>query len=247
MRPNDVPLYLRRRLRARKLQLDSPGWTTAALTAALPRSVVLAGRRISIDAPDEPGVRSAFVEVLLEDGYRLRKRKGLERVLDVGANVGFFALAVRERFPEAVIHSYEPNPRLAGAVVHQTAQVGAVVHHEAVCGASGIVTFADDDQSVSGSVQAHGSAGITVPAVSLGEAVGRLGGVVDLLKLDCEGAEWDILDHPGDWTGVRHVAMEYHVDGPRDGSVAVESVRRLGYTTEHVPLGHGVGLVFGSR
>jgi Methyltransferase FkbM domain len=42
------------------------------------------------------------------------------------------------------------------------------------------------------------------------EAVTRLG-QVDLLKLDCEGAEWAILSDPAPWRSVRSLVMEYHL------------------------------------
>ena len=52
-----------------------------------------------------------------------------------------------------------------------------------------------------------------VPAVTLAQALERLDGQdCDLLKIDCEGAEYDILMNadPACWRHIRHIVMEYH-------------------------------------
>ena len=49
-----------------------------------------------------------------------------------------------------------------------------------------------------------------IPQLPFADAVGRLG-FVDVLKLDCEGAEWDIFSDPSPWTQVRSLVMEYHL------------------------------------
>jgi len=36
-------------------------------------------------------------------------------------------------------------------------------------------------------------------------------GDIDLLKLDCEGAEWDIFECKDAWRAVRALTMEYHL------------------------------------
>jgi hypothetical protein len=52
-------------------------------------------------------------------------------------------------------------------------------------------------------------AGGDIPCVPIREVLDRIGGV-DLLKLDCEGAEWEILDAlPCDAS--RWLTMEYHL------------------------------------
>jgi hypothetical protein len=52
--------------------------------------------------------------------------------------------------------------------------------------------------------------GGTIPQISFASAVARLG-AVDVVKLDCEGAEWDIFTDPKPWTRIRSLVMEYHL------------------------------------
>lgn len=47
-------------------------------------------------------------------------------------------------------------------------------------------------------------------------ALDRLGGSADLMKLDCEGAEWEMFEDRESWSRVRFVTMEYHI-GPGEG------------------------------
>ena len=58
----------------------------------------------------------------------------------------------------------------------------------------------------------EGSVNIEVPCVSLAEAFATAGDRIDLLKMDAEGAEYDIVlnSAPETWSGVRRVVMEYH-------------------------------------
>ena len=50
--------------------------------------------------------------------------------------------------------------------------------------------------------------------VAFTEVLNRIGGSIDLLKLDCEGGEWDIFENPVPFKNVMTIRMEYHlVDG----------------------------------
>jgi hypothetical protein len=50
-----------------------------------------------------------------------------------------------------------------------------------------------------------------VPITSIHDVVARLNGGVDLLKVDCEGAEWEILEQLDPLGKVRSLRMEYHL------------------------------------
>ena len=43
------------------------------------------------------------------------------------------------------------------------------------------------------------------------QMIERLGGFVDLVKMDCEGGEWEILSDSESWCNVRFVTAEYHL------------------------------------
>lgn len=154
-----------------------------------------------------------------EDCYSLRNLGRTPRtILDIGANVGLFAFVARHRFPDAHVDCYEPNPALQPALEHNLALVQARLFPEAVGSAAGRVTVASRLNSLDG-IATNDPAG-TVEKVSFDTSVERLGGRVDLLKLDCEGAEWEILEHS---PAIDHVAMlvtEFHLWARKDAQLS---------------------------
>ena len=198
----------------------------------LPRRLHVNGATVALDWPPEDGVRDAFTEVFLGDDYGLeliacRDGPAIRRVLDVGANVGWFALAARSHFPGATIHAYEPNPAAVQFLRHNTELLGVVAHPEAVGASAGRVSL-----TIRGgrSVHAQTVDGGDIPQVVFADALARLGGA-DLVKLDCEGAEWPMLDDPAPWAGVRWLTTEYHL-WARPGAKhadAASAMMRLGF------------------
>jgi FkbM family methyltransferase len=185
---------------------------------------------VDVHSNSEHGARIDFLMCLIEDGYGLEVLKQIpSTVLDIGANQGFFALAARSFFPDATIHCYEPNPRILSILSQNAAAARAEVFREAVGADEGTVFLeesGDSNQARTTSV----AGGAAVPQVSLRTAVGRLGGRVDLAKIDCEGAEWQMFGDPEPWKAIRHLRMEYHLMG-KHGFSEVHS-RLLGFGFE---------------
>ncbi|MCW5606076.1 MAG: FkbM family methyltransferase [Burkholderiales bacterium] len=191
-----------------------------------PDHIVVSGRRIPLLFPVEKGIKYSFMDIFLDDVYGLRDiRAPFSRILDIGANVGFFSLYARTLFPEALIHAYEPNALLAPYLRNQAQSSDIELFFEAVGLKAGKVRLDAGSESVlaRSSVDSQGD----IPQISLAEAVRRMGGRVDLVKLDCEGAEWQILQDRETWRNVGCLAMEYHLFAPQtshDGiSALVES------------------------
>lgn len=171
--------------------------------------MLLNERRVPLSLPQDNGTRISFTEILIDDVYGLRRLRDIGTVLDVGAHAGLFSVAVRLRFPDAVIHAYEPNPALWPHLVRQASAGGFEPRQAAVGLHAGMVTVCEPDDSVSTTV-ARSEDG-SIPMTSFAECVSRLGGSVDLLKLDCEGGEWDILQDRDTLRKVEFVTMEYHL------------------------------------
>jgi FkbM family methyltransferase len=211
-------LYVERRKQAMRLGLDLPLTklgTTSEYVALLPERLTLNGRRVRVSLPDEQCIRGTFLEVVLEDVYGLKRAElPVRAVLDVGANVGIFCLAARDAFPDARIHAYEPNADLERYLKVQAEATGATCFMEAVALADGFVDLCLADVSVATKTVMSDTGRIR--AVSLRTAMERIGGTADFVKLDCEGAEWDLLSDPGPWRRVRNLSLEYHLDGMPD-------------------------------
>src|SRR6185437_1986096 len=125
------------------------------------------------------------------------------------ANVGFFSIAARGYYPSAVIHAYEPNPRVLPFLNANVSELGIGVFPEAVGASDGFASIEDDGPSNQARTHSGGDGGIAM--VGFERAIQRIGGQVDLLKLDCEGAEWDLFQTANCWPNIRNLRMEYHL------------------------------------
>ena len=159
-----------------------------------------------------------FRQIYLCDCYRLGEvRASPATVVDVGGNVGLFSIVARQRFPDALIHCYEPNPALTEILNHNLFPLSVSVFSEAVSDHAGTVRLKLRKNSLETSVSDDPFG--ELPMISLDTAVERCGGRVDLLKLDCEGCEWSILENAVGLDAVKEITMEFHLWAKRGSTV----------------------------
>lgn len=154
-------------------------------------------------------------------------------VIDVGGNIGAFAVPAAKAAVGGRVIAVEPdadNHRLLAANLRRNGCANAVVVPVAVAGHAGRVRLVTDADASGHRIGAADGPGVWVEAVTLADLfdahrVERC----DLLKLDCEGAEFDILATlpTAAFARVRRIAMEYHAAGPAKADRAGELVRRL--------------------
>jgi FkbM family methyltransferase len=238
--------FVRKRIRARKLGV----WLGRTRDFELPGRVIINGKPKRIYVPDDVGTRLVFLEVLIADCYRLGDvPQPVHTVLDIGANVGLFSLAARNAFPDATIHAYEPNGNLEQYLRAQAAVARCDYFMEAVGLDDGRVTLEFADRL--GSTRSTPAPTGTIPSVAFRKTIERLGGTVDLVKVDCEGAEWEFLEDREAWKHVRNVTMEYHLLGEPRGRSHEDISRALteiGFTVMDQDRFHeSTGLIFASR
>ena len=194
----------------------------------------LDGKTVAVTAPDEFGARMDFLVCFIDDEYGLRRvNDAVATVVDIGSNVGFFSLAARDRFPGATIHAYEPNPRTLTYLARNAAAADVQVFPEAVGASAGSVWLEDVGDSNQARISDGAKAGTRVPQVPLTQVVDRLGGSIDLAKIDCEGAEWEMFQNPEPWRSIRLLRMEYHLWKRRTFAQVVDALSGLGFTTHH--------------
>ncbi len=147
-----------------------------------------------------------FKEIFMDECYLV----GLERaissdsiIIDIGANAGYFTLFAASLCPRAKLFSFEPVPvNYAQLKRNRDLNITREIKcfPQAVAGQSGIInlTFDPSDSfTTSATMFASEKAAdksLTVPCVTLQQLMDENNiGKCDLLKMDCEGAEYDIL------------------------------------------------------
>jgi FkbM family methyltransferase len=176
----------------------------------MPKAVRIGGVRIALSFPAEAGVKNDFIACAVRNDYGLGKgAESVATILDVGANVGFFSLCARNFYPQAKIHAYEPNPRAFSFLKRNVLDCGIEIFPEAIGAAPGKVVIVDSADSNLATTRPSETGNIS--QISFRLAISRIGERVDLLKLDCEGAEWDLLTAADCWSAIRHLRMEYHL------------------------------------
>lgn len=171
---------------------------------------------------------SPVFEVLIDDTYRLdvlRRALPGEAVglVDVGAHVGGATLALARALPLRGIVCAEPSPTSAALLRRNLAAngVAATVVEAAVGGTDGSAVLEEGSPgSCENRVRSPGRpagdatspAGRVVPVVALAGLLGRLGPGPVVVKMDCEGGEYPILDGtPAEaWAPVSALLLEYH-------------------------------------
>ncbi len=191
-----------------------------------------------------------FKELFFTDDYF----RGLPRdrfdgkpltVMDIGANVGYFSLYVFARFPGSRVIAFEPidnNFRLLEANRDRNPSLDWTLVQQAVYSNTGplVLTLAPEDEYTADATvfdNARGDKEVTVDAVSLADALeAHIAGAVDYLKLDIEGAEYDVLySCPSElFERVRTLVIETHPGrAENQNKQALERhLVEVGYTTK---------------
>jgi len=189
-----------------------------ALKAGLRHKTIRSGGltlRVRRSGQDERMARNVLDQLeYTRDGYDIGET---DMVIDIGGNVGAFATLAGSRAKRGRIVTFEPeagNFALLESNVRRNGLVNVTCVHAAVAGTSGTLRLYDGGDSGRHSTSIErGAAFQEVPAVTLSEAMDRYGiDRCDFLKVDCEGAEYEIFESLPDahWQRIRRVAMEYH-------------------------------------
>lgn len=178
-----------------------------------------------------------FKETVIDDCYRLSSLKNPKVIIDIGAAYGDFSWYAKKLYPSAQVVAYEPDPFHTALLEKNIKALGCVAKQKAV-GATGqveMILHSDHTQS-----SAHTVKGIQpisthqVASVTLHDALKQYESV-DLVKIDCEGAEKEIFEKtdPEIFLKVKRFSIEYHefvVPGIRDQIVNL--LKKQGYTVE---------------
>jgi len=181
-----------------------------------------------------------FHRIFVDDQYRIdpiqASGKRLECVLDIGANVGIFATRVAPLAHQVL--AFEAARENFGRLEQNVADWPQIqAFHTAVTASSGSIRlYVPSQERLSGEFSTYpGLSGQEaryeeVAALSLDDLfAAHITGACDLMKLDVEGAEYDIIEGASAATlsRVRRIVGEYHNLHDAQGSPRVEALQLL--------------------
>jgi FkbM family methyltransferase len=182
-------------------------------------------------------------------------------VVDIGAGLGEFAVWVARRHPKSIVYAFEPLPE-SFALLVENVRLNGLSNvrpiQKAVFAAEGMVRLhapsglaGQHRRAAAGSKPASGA--IEADATTLDRALEDLPiDTCDFLKIDCEGAEYEILFSAPAATleRVRHIAMEYHegvTEHSHDELARFLESKGFRVRTRPNPAHREIGFLFASR
>lgn len=176
-----------------------------------------------------------IIEVIVFEEYG-SVQKSLATIVDIGANIGVSSVWLAQKYPEATIWSFEPAPSTFSRLQVNVALNGieSRVHliAAAAAGTNGHGTFAIGPTSSTSSLSNSESTGICVNLISLPAILEMVGGQVDLMKIDCEGGEYDFFACASQdaLKAIRHIVGEAHDVGSERHGIMISKLRDAGFT-----------------
>jgi FkbM family methyltransferase len=157
-------------------------------------------------------VKEAAVDRCYEKfGFRLQPGW---TVVDLGAAIGEFAIAAASH-PVSRVLAFEPSPASV-ALLHENASLNRLENIEifdlAVSDKAGTARLDTSGEPLQMTTRAGNAQSIEVRSITLSEVLALAGGEIDLLKIDCEGAEYEILMSSTGFVldRIHRIVLEYH-------------------------------------
>ncbi len=151
-------------------------------------------------------------EIFVEDIYNIEFKKPNPIILDCGANIGLATIYLKQRYPDAKIIAFEPdenNFKLLEKNINQHQWSNIEIRKEAIWKDDCILKFTCDG-SLGSKINSESKSAneIEVKAIRLKNL---LNNPIDFLKIDIEGAEYEVLkDCSESLDKIDNLFIEFH-------------------------------------
>ena len=163
-------------------------------------------------------------------------------VVDIGANIGMFSLLACRSGAEKLL-AFEPNPSsfeiLRKNLFQALIKTDVAIFPLAVSGMAGETVYMSVDSSpynATSNNPINATNVVSVETIDLDKIVELCRGrQIDYLKIDCEGAEWEILSKCSEETLSRidRIRMELHPRQGRSNSEIIDRLLKNGFRLVH--------------
>lgn len=174
-----------------------------------------------------------LIGIVLNDTYGLKRFKYLENIVDIGANIGVFSLYAALSFPQTKIFAYEPCILSNQNLDKNLSQLNNVyIYPYAVGGVTKKVrlNYQDDLSAcyVRQPEELITSNSQDCDMLNFDEITEKLKSPIGLLKLDCEGSEYEIIQTPS-FEKVRYVVGEFHTCEQGNPELGIKLLQERGF------------------
>jgi len=166
----------------------------------------------SFDAPDLPSFIWQFKELFVDELYRFDTESNEPIIYDCGANIGMSCLYFKKLYPKAKVKAFEADLKIAKVLENNLAKNSVLNGVEIINSA----VWVDDKGIEFSSEGADGGSiygdenKIKIKSIRLKEFLEKEE-KVDMLKIDIEGAEYEVLkDCKDSLSNVENLFVEYH-------------------------------------
>jgi FkbM family methyltransferase len=213
-------------------------WFAPPVPPPSPSQLDYFGVKIQLDCLPE-----GMQKVILSGSYETPEIKVLpglilpsDRVLEIGAAIGFLGLFCRKNIKVTELVSVEPNPKTLACLLrnYELNQFKPNVIEAALTAVDGPVSFYTSDMfwtdSVVAGVEPGAGSQITVPGLTFESILTKAGINFNTLIIDMEGGE-QFLQPRSIPEGIKKILIEIHPDmiGARSAYFILESLIRSGF------------------
>lgn len=135
---------------------------------------------------------AGFEEIFKRENYKIEFSTEEPFIIDCGSNIGLSILYFKTQFPKATVIGFEPDPKIFAILRKNVSKFKDIIlHNKAVSKEKGKLSFVAEG-GFSGRLNdvALGQNVIAVETEPLSAYIDRR---IDLLKIDIEGAEYEVL------------------------------------------------------
>ncbi len=190
-------------------------------------------------------------------GFEIRAN---DTIIDIGAHIGTFSVRASRFASSGTIYSFEPFPENF-SMLQRNLQLNALTNVKsfqiAISGAAGVAPLFISETNSGGHslvksapTVRHSTRSVPVTVKSLEQVIEENGiNRVDFLKIDCEGAEYDILRSTSRATFeiVEKISVECHKIAGRDNKTLRPFLEERGFRVSFGLENHEVAMLYAKR